>query len=319
MKPQHPLRRAALALAAPCLLLGRNVASLPAPAEARLKAAGFRVDVLRFGFGAVDPFDARDFNTDTSVSVETIERQPPRHVQWFYSSRLVAARNGKSRVLWDMRTRDTELNPIGGVSEVIDGEKRSSKFGFSLRGVPASYGEVTLLWDALAQPASHPVGPWADKIVSLSALSTAARGGGVRLSRSIVLRRDGQKISKPAFQAKPPLRVVDATVHRILAPHDPAQDRQIVLRLAYAGSQAEAAIRAPRGLSVRDEKGRQIRSAYSEDADREGTSSIYRLQAWAKSADLKSVRRLRVEATVSDGKSWPLRLKAIANVPALKQ
>ena len=269
---------------------------------------GFWVEVADFDVVPTNPFNAA-LGADTCVNVVTYERQAPPNVRWFFNRRLVATKDGKTRVLWDDSTPGLDLDTGVGILETFSDGVRIDDFVFNLRDVPVAEGEITFEWDALVQPSQKEEVDHNSEFVSLTQMDKLARDGDARLSRKLVLRRDGEEILKPTFAAKPPLRLLGVQVQPQDKPDDSGYDMQVVMRLAYEGDEAKPEISAPDGLELKDDKGQEVERSFQDEATREGQTQTFCLEASVKSADLKKVRFLSVEANISDGKSWPMRFK----------
>lgn len=143
----------------------------------------------RFKLEPVSAGNKKD-GADTCMTIQTLTHNEPPNVRWFYCRRLVATRNGKTRVLWYDRMPATRQNPELGSRRRGGGGFRTDHLFLKLRNVPIERGEVTFMWDALAQPVGQKVSLNNAKYVSIAELQRAAKWGGLRLSRRLVLRRD---------------------------------------------------------------------------------------------------------------------------------
>ncbi|MDQ3812395.1 MAG: hypothetical protein M3347_00420 [Armatimonadota bacterium] len=311
-------------LTLPCALLvfvgsrlARNLRARPMPTPTSTTVpvptptpATFWIELKRFGLEPVNPFNAQS-GADTCVTLEVITHNAPPNMRWLHARRLVALKNGKRRVLWHDNTPG-RVSPWLSQQGSHFADMQIENFLFKLRDVPTEYGEIIFAWDMLAQPARQNDTKW----VSVAEIQRAAKGGGLRISKRLVVRRDGQKIAQPAFRPKPSLRVWGAYVKRLPTPEWNGNDVEIVLRLLYTGRAQNPRLYTEGGIALRDESWRDVKHAESDTVRRQGNGRIYTLSASIRSGDLRGVRHLRIEADVSDGKSLPLHAAAKAAMPA---
>lgn len=183
-----------LLMTLPCallLLIGSYLTHRPSP-PAPLPTptpTTFLIEVKRFKLEPVDA-ENKKAGADTCMTVQTLTHNEPPNVRWFYCRRLVATRNGKTRMLWYDMMPGTGENPELRRHGSLGGGYHTTKHLFKLRNVPLERGQITFLWDALAQPVGQTVTFGNEKFVSIAELQRAAKWGGLRLSRRLVLRRD---------------------------------------------------------------------------------------------------------------------------------
>ena len=179
--------RLLLCLASPCLVFYAVCMRYPQGPRSASSRRWLHRDWNSSDFGAMvvaagEP--SPGVRADACVVVETTAHDYEGGVQWLVSRRLVATgRDGATRVLWYGGMPTGPANPE--VEERVEAQdSRRVEDCFNLQAVPAAYGPIDFHWDAAAWPASEP----GFQDVSPARLNREAAGG-LRLSRTVVLRR----------------------------------------------------------------------------------------------------------------------------------
>jgi hypothetical protein len=196
----------------PCLLIGlvgiwlsnrppdsQVTAVVAVPAPPIITPPPFSVQVKSFGLEPVNAHN-KALGADTCVTVNAaIVSAPPKFLRWFYARRLVAIKNGKSRVLWhELTPRISPDLQVAYQSSDISNFAFNDNFLFKLSTVPKSSGELVFLWDVFVQPVNKPVASGDDKLVTVDQLNRIAKQArGLRLSRRLVVRSAPKSLPSP--------------------------------------------------------------------------------------------------------------------------
>lgn len=203
------------------------VRPLPVPTPT---PTGFYLRVDKFEKEKMTPQKAAQ-GADTSVHIETWMEKAPKNLRWYTARRLVAIKNGRARVLWNGE-QDSSPYVLPSWGE-YGGEMRGSTLLFKLRNVPKEAGELVFAWDALAQPVKHKMEIDNEKFVDVATLQKAAKNGGVRVSRRLILRNAGQTISAINFPDNKPLSAFEGKIFLMNETDEMGNDVQIELYLSY--------------------------------------------------------------------------------------
>jgi hypothetical protein len=325
MKFSYSGREAILMCVPALLVLGAGLAMsrrpiaapIPTPAVPTPTPVGFWVELKQFSTEEVNPANARE-GVDTCVTMVAYERNAPSQVEWHYARRLVALKNGKAQVLW---SDWGDATPTG--KGVWQGHSNSLSTGFQafnvlfkLHKVPPQAGDIIFVLDAVARPVAANV-PWSGgKSVAPIVLDRLAKNGGLRLTRRLILRRDGQQTTKPAFTVPTALQVKNAIVKRLAKPDEYGNEIKVTLYLLYTGNEAKPRMSSAEGLVVYDENHKMVdRNSDQSEPQRVGEGRLYSLSAGYHLKALRGARKVLVTADVHDGKNWLVNGRAFADVP----
>ena len=271
--------------------------------------AGFYATISKFQVEPVTPQQAAK-GADTSLKIETRMGNVPKNVRWYYARRLVAHKNGRWRVLWNDKEKSSSL--LLSSYNLRSEESREDTLLWKLRDVPSAAGELVFVWDALAQPVNHNLDMSNDKLVNIATLNRAAKSGGARLSRRLILRSDGQIISTANFLDSKPLSVSEGKIFLMDKADDTGSDVQIELYLNYQGTQSKPEITVE-SVALADTSGRAVDIvSYQDGAIREGAHWVWR--GTTKRTNLHGAKRLRIFIVATDGKSKLQNLSAMATL-----
>ena len=271
--------------------------------------SGFYATISKFQIEPVTPQQAVQ-GADTSLTIQTAMHNVPKNVRWYYSRRLVAHQNGRWRTLWSDEEKESSLllPSYGWRSD----ETREDTLLWKLREVPPAAGELVFVWDALAQPVSHQLDMSNEKFVDSATLKRAAKSGGARLSRRIVLRRQGQIIRAANFPDSKPLSVAEGKIFLMDKSDYTGSDVQIELYLNYQATQHEPEILVE-SAALADSNGRAVDIvSYQGGAVREGARYVWR--GTTKRANLHGAQRFRIFIVATDGKTKLQNLSAMATL-----
>lgn len=272
---------------------------------------GFYAKISQFKTVPVTPHQAA-LGADTNLKIRIVAFNASPNVQWYYARRLVASKNGRSRVLWHDNQEEGKTPSLLVSSEGTRSvESRNDELLLKLRDVPPDAGELVFICDALAQPTRK--ARWeSEKFVDIATLNRVAKRGGVLLSRRVTLRRAGQKIRAKTFPDTKPLRVVKGEIFAI-QPADPnGNDIQIELRLTR-NDQARSPVITLSSVTLTDNHQRDV-SLYSYDTGAMRQGDIWVFRAMAKRRELHGAKQFRITVMASDGKTKEQKLSATATL-----
>lgn len=309
---------ALLVLGAGLTMSRRPVAApIPTPAVPTPTPVGFWVELKQFSTEEVNPANARK-GVDTCVTMVAYERNALSQVEWHYARRLVALRNGKAQLLWSDWGDET---PAG--KGVWQGHSNSLSTGFhafnilfKLKKVPPQAGDIIFVLDAVARPVAANKSLSGGESVTPTVLDRMAKNGGLRLTRRLVLRGDGEQTARPTFSAPAALKVKNAIVKRLAKPDEYGNEVEVTLYLIYTGTEAKPQMSSAQGLVVYDENHKMVdRNTDQSEPQRVGEGRLYSLSAGYHLKALRGARKILVTVDVHDGTNWLVNGRAFADVP----
>lgn len=259
-------------------------------------------------------------HADTCILVETIPRNAPVNPRWYRACRLVALKQGKAKVLWnDWFYPYPDGSPLASEEGGYNGHWR--RLGFNLRKVPPTIGDIFFVFDTVVrfegmdksgyQPSPSNCTP--------QQLGKIAKLGGARMTRRLLVRRDGEQTPKPTFAASTDLQIKNAIVKRLPKADENGNEFEVTLFLLYTGKEEKPRVFSEDGLVVYDERHKMIERSSNQDyAQQVGNGRLYSLLAGYKAKDWRGAKRVLVTADVHDGQNWLLNGRAFATVPAEK-
>ncbi len=275
--------------------------------------AGFYAKTSQFKTVPVTPHQAA-LGADTNLKISIAAFNAASNVQWYYARRLVANKNGRSRVLWHDNQAESKTPSLlvssQGTRSVA---RRDDELLLKLRDVPPDAGELIFICDALAAPSQK--ARWeGEKLVDIATLNRIAKRGGVRLSHRLTLRRAGQKISARNFPDTKPLKAVEGKIF-IIQPADPnGNDVQIELHFTHNEKAQNLAITLS-AITLTDNRQRRV-TLRSHEERAENRDNIWIFRAMTRRRELRDARQFRVTVMASDGKTREQKLSATATLPS---